>query len=58
MTDELRKTDERRTVNFLVKLTEQEAQDLKNLAALNFRRPGDELRFLLNKAVGRKGGTS
>jgi hypothetical protein len=58
VTDELRKTDEQRTVTFTVKLSEQEALDLKNLAAMNFRRPGDELRFLLNKAVGRKGGTS
>jgi predicted transcriptional regulator len=50
MTD-MRKTPDRRGTIFTVKLSDQEAQDLQQLAAAEHRRPGDQLRHLLALAV-------
>jgi len=51
MQDDLRKVSEKRTRTFTVKLTDQEAADLKQLADRHCRRPGDELRHLLHTAT-------
>jgi hypothetical protein len=48
---DIRRSDAPRRAIFTVKLTEQEAADLKRLAEKNHRRPGDHLRHLLAKAV-------
>lgn len=48
---DMRKTGIKRTVVFTVKFTEQEAEDLRNVAAANDRRPGDQVRFMVKAAL-------
>jgi hypothetical protein len=50
-TDAMRRVAEKREVLFHLKLTTQEAEDLRWLAERKFRRPGDEVRWLINEAV-------
>ena len=50
---DMRKVAEKRMHIFTLKLSEQEAAGLRRLAERHFRRPGDELRHLLNEAITR-----
>jgi predicted transcriptional regulator len=53
MMADLRKTPagKKRLVVFTLKLDEQEAADLRQLAEANCRRPGDQMRQLLRDAI-------
>jgi hypothetical protein len=54
MADDIRKVATKRTRVFLLKLTDEEVTGLQWLAERDFRRPGDELRHLLNEAITRQ----